>query len=95
MFSELYRILNILGIIILILFSIFLLYQLIKKTMGGSWENQDILIVPVILIIGFLFNMAVKLTKPETNFLNSKDSFCKLAKDFKLHTLGKSIRTEN
>jgi len=37
------------------------------------------------LMMGFLFNITVKVTKLESNFNNLKNSFCSLAKDFKQH----------
>lgn len=85
MAKERPKILSIILYVLLILFSIFIIYQLIIKILGGSWETQDIIIALLILIIGFIFNITVKLTKIETNFNNLKNSFCNLAKDFKQH----------
>ncbi len=78
------KILIILFYIILIIFALFIIYQIIRKILGGSWETQDILIALMILLIGFIFNMTIKLTRLESNFNNLKTSFCNLAKDFKL-----------
>ena len=71
--------------IFLIIFAVFIIYQVILKISGGSWELQDIVIALLILILGFLFNLTIKITKLEGNFNNLKDSFCNMAKDFKEH----------
>ena len=71
--------------IILLVFSFFLIYQIILKILGGSWQTENIIIALMILMIGFIFNITIKLSKLETNFNNLKYSFCSLAKDFKQH----------
>jgi len=71
--------------ILLIIFSVFIICQIIIKIYGRSWETQDIVIALLILIMGFLFNLIIKLSKLETDFNNLKNSFCNLAKDFKQH----------
>ncbi len=77
--------LSIILYILLIAFSIYLIYQLIIKILGGSWTTENIVITLLILIIGFLFNLTIKLAKLESNFNNLKNGFCSLAKDFKYH----------
>lgn len=79
------RIMNIILYGLLIILSIFIIYQLIIKILGGSWTTESIIIALLILIIGFIFNLTIKLTKSETNLNNLKNSFCNLAKDFKQH----------
>jgi uncharacterized integral membrane protein len=75
---KLKEVLNLIFYLFLIVFSIFTIYQILRKLLGGSWETQDIMIALLILILGFVFNLTVKLTKLETKF-----SY--LAKDFKQH----------
>lgn len=77
--------------ILLILFAIFVIYQLIIKIFGGSWETQDIIIALLILIIGFVFNLTIKSSRLDANFSNLKNSFCNLAKDFKEHLTVQTI----
>ncbi len=81
--TNIKKILEILSYIVLIIFSLFIIYQIIRKILGGSWETQDILIAAVVLIIGFMFNITIKLTRLESNFNNLKSGFLHLAKDFK------------
>ncbi len=78
-------VLNIFLYILLIIFSVYIIYQLILKIFGGSWQTEDIVIALLILIIGSVLNITIKLAKLETNFSNLKTSFCSLAKDFKEH----------
>ena len=80
------KVLAIIFYIVLILFAVFIIYQIIIKIIRGSWETQDLVIALLILIIGFVFNLTIKLTKLETNFNNLRTSFCKLAKDFKRYS---------
>ncbi|MBM3234646.1 hypothetical protein FJZ19_06155 [Candidatus Pacearchaeota archaeon] len=86
------EILNILILILLIAFSIFIIYQLIIKIFGGSWTTESIIVSLVLLIIaslfviaGFLISISRTIGKIETKLNNLKDSFCNLAKDFKHH----------
>jgi len=83
--AKLSEIIKILFYILLLLFAIFMIYQIIIKILGGSWETQDIIVALLVLMMGFLFNITVKVTKLESNFNNLKNSFCSLAKDFKQH----------
>ena len=83
--AKLNKIFKILVYMILLVFSFFLIYQIILKIIGGSWQTEDIIIALMILMIGFVFNITIKLSRLETNFSNLKYSFCNLAKDFKQH----------
>jgi len=86
------KILEMLIYILLIIFAVFIIYQIILKILGGSWETQDILVSLSILIItslfviaGFLINQARIIGRLESNFNSLKNNFCSLAKDFKEH----------
>lgn len=83
--ADIKEISRITAYILLIIFAVFIIYQIIIKILGGSWELQDIVIALLVLIIGFLFNLTIKLTKLESDFNNIKSSFCNMAKDFKEH----------
>jgi len=74
--AKLSEIIKILFYILLLLFAIFMIYQIIIKILGGSWETQDIIVALLVLMMGFLFNITVKVTKLESNFNNLKNSFC-------------------
>jgi uncharacterized membrane protein (DUF485 family) len=72
-------------LILLILFSLFIAYQILRKILGGSWTTEGIIIALLVTIIGFLFNQTIKLTRTETNLHNLQRSFSCLAHDFKEH----------
>jgi hypothetical protein len=48
--------------------AMFIVYQLLRKIFGGSWETQDIVIALLMLMIGLMFNMAIKQAKFEARF---------------------------
>lgn len=80
------RLINILEIIIyilLILFSIFITYQLVIKIFGGRWETQDIVITLLVLMFGVLFNIAIRQIRLETDFKHQRRSFFYLSRDVK------------
>lgn len=67
----------------LILFSLFLIYQLLIKIFGGSWASEGIIVSLLVLVIGFLFNQAKTLGKLESEVRNIKISLFHFAHDFK------------
>ena len=78
--------------IFIIVFGIFLSYQILKIILGGSWEVQDILISLSFLIIssllgiaGFLIILARAIGRIESNLKNLNNRFHYLAEDFKIH----------
>lgn len=84
--------LNITFYILLIILAGFIIYQIIRKILGGSWTTESIIVTLTITIIasffvmaGFLINQAKTLGKIENELTNLKTSFCTLAKDFKQH----------
>lgn len=82
------KVIDILEIIIylfLIGLAIFIIYQLIRKILGGSWETPDIMVALLIMTIGIVFNTALKLSKVETRLNNLSKGFHCLAGDFKSH----------
>ncbi len=83
--AKITEIFNIIIIIALIILGVFIAYQIILKILGGSWQTEDIVVTLLILQLGFIFGIAIKLTKIESNFNNLKNSFCSLASDFKEH----------
>jgi len=72
-------------IIILILFGTFIIYQLIRKILGGSWTTENIIIALLIFEIGLTFTIAVSLARLISDHNHLKGQFCSLAKDFKEH----------
>ena len=83
---------NIILLILLILFSSFVIYQILRKIFGGSWTTESILtslsiiiITSILIVAGFLINLARTIGKLESNVENIKESFIHLATDFKEH----------
>src|SRR3989338_2280146 len=86
------NVINIILLIFLILFSLLVIYQLFRKILGGSGTMESILIsmniviiTSILMIAGFLINLARSIGKIEGNFENIKNSFAHLAQDFKEH----------
>lgn len=77
--------------ILLIAFAIFIIYQLILKIFGGSWETQDIAIALLVIMLGLIFNIAIRQAKLETNLNHFSRNFFCLARDFK--NLSQEFRT--
>ncbi len=72
-----------------IVFGLFIAYQLIRKILGGSWGTEDIITAMVIANITVTFGLAINTTKGITK-INSELShlrkqFNSLATDFKAH----------
>ena len=76
-------------IILLIIFGLFVAYQIILKIFGGSWSTEDIIVALLIFNIGFVFTLALNQarTSSKLNYLGLQ--FKCLAKDFKEHLSGK------
>ncbi len=50
-------------IILLIIFGLFIAYQIILKIFGGSWATEDIIVALLVFVIGFVFTIALNLVK--------------------------------
>lgn len=70
---------------ILIVFGLFILYQIIRKIMGGSWATEDIIVTLLLTLIGIVFTTSVQLAKLRSDHNNLSHQFKCLAKDFKEH----------
>jgi len=83
-----YNFLDIIQIIltlILIVFSLFILYQIILKLFGDSWSIEQVILALLVANIGITFSLAVKQAKLSTQLLNLISQFRCLSSDFKLH----------
>ena len=71
--------------IILILFGLFILYQIIRKILGGSWETENIIAALLMFNIGLTFTLALNQVRTSMglHYLTKKVNY--LAKDFKEH----------
>jgi len=72
-------------LIVLILFGLFILYQIVKKIIGGSWTADAIAISLLIANTGIIISTQIKLTKVKSNLNHLSNKFDALAKDFKNH----------
>jgi len=73
-------------IILLILFGIFIAYQIILKIIGGSWETENLIISLLIFNLGAVFTIAIMLATLISEHKNLERRFDLLVRDFKEHT---------
>ncbi len=83
--TELFR-------IIYIIILVYVAYQVLRAILGGTWENENIIIagMGIILagmfaVVGFLINQGKCLGILEERTKNMGDSLHNLGKDFKEH----------
>jgi len=74
---------EIIAVILLIIFGLFIVYQLILKILGGSWATEDIIVALLIFVIGIVFTIALNLVKLNLKHEYLERQFYFLAKDFK------------
>lgn len=72
-------------IVLLIIFGLFIAYQIALKIFGGSWATEDIIVALLVFIIGVLFTTSLNLVKLNMRQNNLERQFFRLAKDFKEH----------
>lgn len=80
------------AIILLIIFGLFIAYQIILKIFGGSWATEDIIVALLVFVIGFVFTIALNLVKLNLKHDHLERQFCFLAKDFKRYVSYKDKR---
>lgn len=78
--------------VLLILFIIFIGYQILRAIFGGSWTDEQIAIglMTIVLssffvIVGYLINQARAIGKIESNISNLNERFKNMGKDLKEH----------
>ncbi len=72
-------------IALLIIFGLFLVYQIIIKAFGGSWATEDIIISLLIFNLGCVFTIGLALAKLNSDHNHLASQFNSLAEDFKRH----------
>ncbi|MBS3088233.1 hypothetical protein J4402_00465 [Candidatus Pacearchaeota archaeon] len=72
-------------ITILILFGFFIVYQIIKRILGGSWTTEDIIISLLIFNLGCVFTIGLSLARLISSHNHLSNQFKSLANDFKQH----------
>jgi hypothetical protein len=71
--------------IFMILFGVFLIYQLVRLIFGGSWSVENLNAALLVLFITMMFSFAKKLEVVATDVKHLGRSFASLAADFKAH----------
>lgn len=61
-------VLQLILIIFLIIFGSFIIYQIIRKILSGSWETEDIIISLLFLTIAIVFTIALNQIKLGTDY---------------------------
>ncbi len=82
---KIIEIIQLIVIIFLIVFGLFIFYQIVKKILGGSWETEDIIVALLVLDITFTFTIALNQIKYNVDYNYFKKNMHSLAKDFKEH----------
>lgn len=71
--------------ILVVLFGLFLLIQILRKIMGGSWGTEDIIIGLLIFNLGSIFTIGVMVAQIKSDHNHLRNQFKSLANDFKSH----------
>lgn len=71
--------------ILIVIFGMYLLFQLIKIIFGGSWSSEDMVIALLIFDTSCLFTVIILIVQVKTDLGNLKSQFRALATDFKAH----------
>ncbi len=68
---------------LLILFGLYLLVQIIRKIIGGSWTMEDIILGLIILNLGSVITIGTMVAQLRSDHDHLKAQFYSLANDFK------------
>ena len=79
------KILELLWNIFLILFGLFIAYQILRKVFGGSWIVESLIIALLMFNIGYTIKMDRRLTRIEADLHHLRKQFDSLAYDYKEH----------
>jgi hypothetical protein len=69
--------------IAIFLFGLFLLYQIILKIFGGSWQLESLIIGLLLVILGYVFKLSSNVTRVGSDLNHLNKQFQSLAIDFK------------
>ena len=70
-------------IILLVIFGLYLLVQIIRKIIGGSWTTEDIILGLLILNLGSVITIGTMMAQLRSDHDPLKTQFYSLANDFK------------
>ena len=65
------------------LFGLFIIYQIVKRMLGGSWEIETVLLALVIFAMTITFSTTFRFNKHLGEFKEFKRSMLEMTKDFK------------
>ncbi len=82
---QLTELLNLIIGIALLLFAIFLAYQILSAIFGGSWSTENIIISLLIFNVSVTFTIGYNLAAVKSDLRHLSESFRHLASDFKAH----------
>jgi len=85
MHKKFFDVIQMILIIILLILSLFLAYQIIRKIFGGSWSTEDIILTLLIFNLGCVFTIILNLARLNLDHQHLEKQFYFLAKDFKEH----------
>lgn len=72
-------------IFFLVIFGLFIVYQIILKMIGGSWDTEDVIISLLVFNIGGIFSIGLVLAKLRSYHNHLANQFRSLVDDFKGH----------
>ncbi|MBS3163408.1 hypothetical protein J4427_01845 [Candidatus Woesearchaeota archaeon] len=72
-------------VIILVIFGLFIIYQIIKKILGGSWSTENIIVSLLILNLGVVLTIGFTAAELRSDHNHLNKQFLALARDFKDH----------
>jgi hypothetical protein len=72
--------------VLLTIFAIYLLIQILRQILGGSWTSEDIVLGILIFNTGSIFTVGLMLAQLRSDHEHLGNQFKSLADDFKAHT---------
>ncbi|MEA3329904.1 MAG: hypothetical protein U9Q06_04120 [Nanoarchaeota archaeon] len=87
-----YKIINVIQIIMMIFvisFGLFIAYQIILKLFGHSWSSENLIISLLMANIGLTFVLTINQVKTSARLYYFENQFRCLAKDFKQYITNK------
>ncbi|MFH1511252.1 MAG: hypothetical protein ABIF10_06170 [Candidatus Woesearchaeota archaeon] len=70
---------------LLTIFAFYLIFQIIRHILGGSWATEDIILGLLIFNLGALFTIGLVLVELKSDHSYLRGQFASLAEDFKQH----------
>jgi len=69
--------------LLLTIFAVFLLVQIFRQILGGSWSTEDIIVGLLIFNLGAIFTIGLMVAQLKADHNHLKSQFQSLANDFK------------